>query len=57
MLTDPTYSPSVVFTGSALMWLALSVFLLMTGLIAEFVVQDYQTEVRGHPVLAREYVP
>jgi len=57
MLTDPTYSPSVVFTGVALIWFALSVFLLMTGLIAEFVVQDYQTQVRGHTVLAREFIP
>jgi hypothetical protein len=48
---------SMVLAGAALIWVALSVFLLMAGLVAEIAVQESQTEGHGPTLLAREITP
>lgn len=57
MLADTAQPASVVFSGASLIWLALSVFLLMAGLIAEIAVQNAQTRAAGRTLLAREILP
>jgi cyanate permease len=57
MVSGPSHHASVIHTGAALIWVACSVFLLMTGLIAEIAVQQSQLEGRRPTPLALEIAP